>query len=370
MDSPRTASSDAIASATQARTGIPVQERTADESGPSAPSPALSRATVTDVARLAGVSGKTVSRVFAGSSSVSPETRTRVLEAAQRLRFRPNSLARDLRRGGVSTTVAFVMGDLSNAFYSKVAAGIERELAEHGLTLVIAATDDEAAHEQRVVGAMLERRVRSLLLVPIAPDQGYLEGERQLGTPVICVDRPARNLVTDSVVFDNAAGAEAAVRSLVQHGHRRVAFVGSAPTLYTHEERLAGYRRALAAAGIAPRPEYERHDATDATEAERATRALLALPEPPTALLAGNNKASVGILAVRQGMLQPFAFVGFDDFDLAATLGVSVVAHDPGEMGRAAVRLALWRQDDLVSPPRQVVVPTWLVQRGSGELAP
>src|SRR5688572_19498329 len=109
---------------------------------PGPPAPALTRATLADVARLAGVSGKTASRVISGQTNVAPETRQRVIAAAQRLRFRPNHLARDLRRGGVSTTVAFVMGDLTNPFYSGVAAGIEKELAGHGLTMVIAATDD------------------------------------------------------------------------------------------------------------------------------------------------------------------------------------------------------------------------------------
>ena len=327
----------------------------------------LSRARLSDVARLAGVSAKTVSRVIAGHHSVSPDTRQRVLEAARRLRFRPNHLARDLRQGGVSTTAAFVMGELRNPFYSQVAAGVERTLAEHGLTMIVAATRDDPAQEERVVAAMLERRVHSLLLIPIAADQSYLDGERQLGTPVVCIDRPAHNLAADSVVFANRTGAADAVRSLLGHGHRRIAFVGS--TVHTHQERLAGYRDALAEAGITLTPEWERTDADSPATAERAMTQLLAAADPPTAVLAGNNQVSTSVLRALRACGRPVAFIGFVDFDLAETLGISVVAHDPEDMGRQAVQLALSRHADLGAGATQVVLPTRLIRRGSGETA-
>ncbi|MEO6714482.1 MAG: LacI family DNA-binding transcriptional regulator [Mycobacteriales bacterium] len=331
---------------------------------------AMARPTLSDVARLAGVSGKTVSRVISGQHNVSVETRERVMAAATRLRFRPNHLARDLRRGGVTTTVGFVMGDLTNPFYSSVAAGIEREMARHGLTMVIASTDDDPGHEAQVVAAMLERRVRSLLIVPIAPDQSYLEGERQLGTPVVCIDRPAHNLAADSVLFANREGAAMAVRSLVERGHRKIGFIGSSPTLYTHLERLSGYRDALIDAGLRVSREWERSDAHDTESASRATHELLAGEDPPTAILAANNRASTGVLRALRDTVRRIAFIGFDDFDLADTLGITVVAHDPANMGTEAARLALTRERDLSGAPTQVVLPTHLVHRGSGELPP
>jgi LacI family transcriptional regulator len=340
------------------------------DAGRGAPVGPLSRATVSDVARLAGVSGKTVSRVISGQPNVSSLTRRRVLDAAQRLRFRPNHLARDLRRGGPSTTAAFVMGDLTNPFYSRVAAGIEKVLAEQGLRMLIAATGDDPAQEPGIVATMLERRVRSLFLVPIAADQSYLEGERQLGTPVVCVDRPGQNLVADSVVFANEDGAAAAVGSLLAHGHRRIAYVGGPASLYTHERRLAGYRRALLDAGVEAPHRWERTDSSDAASAEQAVRGLLDAVEPPTAILSSNNRASLGVLAALRDTDRRLAFISFDDFDLASVLGITVVAHDAEEMGREAVRLAVARQAHLTAPPSTVVLPTRLVRRGSGELPP
>lgn len=143
----------------------------------------------------------------------------------------------------MTTTVGFVIGDLTNPFYTLVAAGVERVLARDGLTLVIAATDDESRLEASVVSAMLERRIRALLLVPIADDHGYLEGERQFGTPIVAVDRPLSNAVSDSVVFDNRNGAKNGVLALLDAGHRRVAFVGSSESLYTGSAFVGTARR-------------------------------------------------------------------------------------------------------------------------------
>jgi LacI family transcriptional regulator len=335
-----------------------------------APAGPLSRATLSDVARLAGVSEKTVSRVISGEGGVSPATRARVLEAAQRLRFRPNHLARDLRRGTAPSTVAFVMGELVNPFYAAVAAGIEKALAEHGLTMVLASTDDDPKQEAAVVTSMLQQRLHSLLLVPAAEDQSYLEGERQLGTPVVCIDRPAQHLAADSVVLDNHDGAVDAVRSLAEHGHRRIAYIGGPPSLYTHRERLSGYRQAMFATDGDYSELYVRADGPDAPSAEVAARALLGSPQPPTAILAGNNRASLGVLRAVRDHPEPVAFISFDDFDMADLLGVTVIAHDPAVMGREAVRLAVLRQDDFALPVARCVLPTRLIRRGSGEIRP
>ena len=328
------------------------------------------RATVEDVARLAGVSSKTVSRVYGGSPSVSAETRERVLSAAKRLRYRPNTLARSLRRGGVTNTVAFVIGDLRNPFYFHVAAGIERELAERGLTMILATTDDTPDSEAVVVDALLSQRVRALLLIPTADDQSYLEGERQLGTPVISVDRPARNLVADSVVLANRSGMAEAVRSLTEIGHRRIGFVSNPSEFHTLHERLAGYRDALRDVGVTDTTRWERLDNDPTVSTEAAVRELLELDDPPTAIVTGNNRATTGAMRVVREQAGRVALIGFDDFELADMLGISVVAYDTMELGRAAARLALERLEDPTGFTRQVEIPTRLVQRGSGEVPP
>lgn len=333
-------------------------------------SPTQSRATLADVGRLAGVSPKTVSRVVLGSSNVAPETKDRVLAAARSLRFRPNHLARSLRHGSVTNTVAFVIGDLKNPFYFLVATGIERELSRHGLMMILAATDDEPSSEARVIETLLKQRVRALLMVPIAGDQGYLEGERQLGTPVVAIDRPAHNLIADSVVLQNFEGTANAVRELIAAGHRRIAFVCSPAALYTHQERLRGYRHALKEAGITDAAQWERLEDADGPTAEESVRDLLSLPVPPTAIVAGNNRASSGVVRALGNRFDRIAFIGFDDFELADASGISVVAYDPAELGRRAAQLVVARLDDPISLPQQIEIATRLIKRGSGESAP
>ncbi|MEV7692334.1 LacI family DNA-binding transcriptional regulator [Microbacterium sp. NPDC089189] len=330
------------------------------------------RATLEDVARLAGVSSKTVSRVFTHRELVAAETVERVLTASKRLRFRPNPLARGLRRGGATNTVGFIIGELSNPFYYKVAAGIERELALSGLSLVVATTDDSPEGEERVAEALLGQRIGALLLIPVADDQSYLEGERHLGTPVITIDRPARNLVADSLVLANHRGVFDATTRLLARGHRRIGYVCNPASVYTQAERLRGYRDALAAYGITDSARWERLADDLSVPAERLVADLLEGPDAPTALITGNNRITIGALRVLRGRPDEgsIALVGFDDFDTADVLGVTVVSYDPVELGRSAARLTIERTRDPAGFTRQLELPTWVVERGSGERAP
>lgn len=323
------------------------------------------RATIADVARLAGVSLKTASRALNGHPSVKSSTRSKVLQASTALRFRPNAMARELRRGGRATTIAFVIGDLTNPFYAQVASGVIEATAELGLTLVMAASGDQEARERPTVDSMLERRVLALLLVPIAADHSYLEGERQFGTPIVAVDRPLTNVASDSVTFDNRGGSRSGVLALAEAGHRRIGFVGSSSHLYTHGERLLGYQDALMMRDLPREPGLVREDSASIDTADAATTDMLGTAEPPDAIFAGNNRATLGALRAIQRTGAPTALIGFDDFEAAESLGVSVVSHSPQDMGRKAAGLALRRIDALDGGLEQTVLPTRLVLRDS-----
>ncbi|MDY0910544.1 LacI family DNA-binding transcriptional regulator [Microbacterium sp. CFBP9034] len=330
------------------------------------------RATLEDVARLADVSSKTVSRVFTHRELVAPETVERVLAAAKRLRFRPNPIARSLRRGGSTDTIGFIMGDLNNPFYYKVAAGMERELASHGFSLVVATTDDTAEGEERVAEALLGQRLGALMIIPVADDQSYLEGERHLGTPVIAIDRPARNLVADSIVLENHRGVFEATTRLLERGHRRIGYVCNPASVYTQSERLRGYRDALAAYGVVDSSRWERLADDLSIPADRFVADLLGQDDAPTALITGNNRVTIGALRVLRDRADDgrTALVGFDDFDTADVLGVTVITYNPLELGRAAAELAIERMKDPAGFTRQLSLPTWIVERGTGERPP
>ncbi|MGI9823590.1 LacI family DNA-binding transcriptional regulator [Agromyces sp. Marseille-Q5079] len=330
------------------------------------------RATLDDVARLAGVSSKTVSRVYSDRDVVAPETVDRVLSAAKRLRFRPNTLARRLRRGGATNTIGFVMGDLGNPFYYKVAGGIEEELRRNGHALVVATTDDTPDGEERVADALLAQRIDALLLIPAADDQSYLEGERQLGTPVIAIDRPARNLIADSIVLENHRGTFDATTRLLELGHRRIAYACNPADVYTQAERVRGYRDAMAAYGVHDTADLERLTDDRTIRAEAIIGDLLDARDAPTAVITGNNRMTIGALRALRDRPETTApaLIGFDDFDTADVLGVTVVSYDPVELGRQAARLALERIGDPGGFTRQIELPTWIVARGTGERPP
>jgi len=200
-------------------------------------------------------------------------------------------------------------------------------------------------------------------------DHGYLSAERGLGTPLVFLDRTPRDIDADTVVLDNHGGVTAAVRHLVERGHRRIAFVGDLSRLPTHLERVAAYEQALAEAGIAEadRRAYARDGAHDAEAAEAEVRALLDLAEPPTALITANNRITTGALRALRGLDHPPALIGFDDFDLADLLDVTVIAHDPVRMGELGVELLLDRLSGRQGAARRVLMPTRLLARGSGE---
>jgi LacI family transcriptional regulator len=329
------------------------------------------RPTMVDVAELAGVSLKTVSRVVNHEAGVRPETEARVRVAVESLGYRANDIARNLRRGRPSATIGLVIEDVRNPFYSAVARAVEQVARDHGYVVVIANSDEDAAAERTAVASLLERRVGGLLMVPAGRDHAYLRDEVRLGTPVVFMDRPVDSIDADEILLDNVGGARQAIEHLLERGHQRIAVVADSLDIVTIAERLWGYRRTVDAAGLAVDERLIRPGLHDVRAAEAATVDLLALPDPPTAIFATNNRGCVG--ALRALHLHPSersrpALVGFDDFELADLLGVTVVRHDPHEMGRQAANLLFARLSGDESPPRRIVLPTELVVRGSEEL--
>ncbi len=328
------------------------------------------RPTLTQVAELAGVSLKTASRALNSEPNVSAPTGRRVRDAADQLGYRLNGIARELRRGGTSSLVGLVSGDLTNPFYSAVASGIERELRRHGLLLVTANNDEDAELERSLVDAFLERRVRALLVIPSGDDHEYLAVEGNRGVPFVFLDRPPDGLAADAVLIDNAGGARSATEHLLTAGHRRIALVADLARMAPQRDRIDGFLSAMRAAGNEEWQPYLRTDVHDVRGAERTVRELLALDPAPTAVFTTNNRLTTGALRAVRDVVGPPALVGFDDFELADVLGTTVVAHDMTALGREAARLAYERISGHAGPARTIVISTSLVARGSGERPP
>ena len=325
-----------------------------------------------DVAEAAGVSLKTVSRVINAEPGVAPHTAERVSGAIATLGFERNDLARSLRHGHSSGTLGLVIEDVANPFYSAIAQAVETKARERGLLLITASAREDPEREQELVTALLRRRVDALLMVPAGPDHRYVSNGGGGHARAVFLDRPPGMIEADTVLSDDAGGARTGVEHLIRHGHRRIAFVGDAAELYTASERLAGYRAALQDAGITPHDGLVSTGHREAGEAEAAVAQLLELPPDrrPTALLAANNRNTVGAIRAIDAHDSRIALVGFDDFELADVLKVTVVRADPYLMGERAAELAFARLDGDDGPPRRITIPTTLIERGSGEVEP
>jgi LacI family transcriptional regulator len=326
-----------------------------------------------DVASTAGVSLKTVSRVVNRETGVKADTAARVEAAIARLGFARNDVARSLRHGRANA-LGLVIEDVANPFYSAIARSVEDAAHARSHILITGSCEENAERERELVLRLLRRSVDALLIVPAGTDHRYLLPEIGAGTPIVFLDRPPRGIDADTVLLDNLGGARAATEHLLEHGHERIAFVGDPPSLYTAQERLVGYHAALESAGVAARAELVATGSHDAASAERAARKLLDLPAKrrPTALFTANNRNTIGALRALGDAPAPIALVGFDDFELADMLPVpvTVVRHDPAEMGRIASDLAYARLDGEDALPQRLIIACEVVARGSGEVKP
>ena len=330
----------------------------------------MGRPTMRDVASTAGVSLKTVSRVVNSEDGVRPATAARVEAAIAHLGFARNDVARSLRHGRANA-LGLVIEDVANPFYSAIVRTVEDAAHARSHILITGSCEEDPERERELVLRLLRRSVDALLIVPAGNDHRYLQAEIA-GTPIVFLDRPPCGVEADSVLLDNVGGARAATEHLLRHGHERIAYVGDQPPLYTAAERLAGYRAALRDAGVRADERLVSAGSHDAVAAEQAVRALLALPSDrrPTALFTANNRNTVGALrALRDGDAK-IALVGFDDFELADMLPVpvTVVGHDPAEMGRIGVEMAYERLDGEDGRPRRRTIDCAVVARGSGEV--
>jgi LacI family transcriptional regulator len=325
-------------------------------------------ATMRDVARSAGVSLKTVSRVVNGETTVAPDLAARVRAAVDSLNYRPHIGATMLRRNDRRTrTIGVLLEDVSNPFSAAVHRAVEDEARRHGVHVLTGSLDEDPQREREMARAFAQRQADGLIVAPTGSDQSYLGSFGDI--PIVFVDRPASGFAADSVLATNAAGAAEAVRHLIAHGHRRIAYLGDHVRISTARSRYQGYLEALGEAGL---ESFGAHELHDPASADHATGTVLSGAGPPTAIFASQNLITIGAVRAlrRLGRHRDVALVGFDDFPLADLLdpGVTVVAQDPVTMGRTAARALFERIDGADGPAREFWIPTTLIPRGSGEL--
>ncbi len=328
-----------------------------------------------EVAALAGVSLKTVSRVINAEPGVSAELATRVGAAIERLDYRHNLQASSLRRvDGKSATIGVILEDIANPFSSTLHRAIENVAGKRGVLVLAGSLEEDAARERELVSAFASRRVDGLVIMPASHDHSYLLNERKAGTALVFVDRPPSFLDADTVLTDNLGGARRGIQHLLAHGHRRIAYLGDLQSIVTAALRYQGYREELDAHHLPLDPDLVRLDLRGTERAEAETTKLLALRPAPTAIFAAQNLLTIGVFRAlrRLGLHHKIALAGFDDILLADMLdpGITVIAQDPAAMGTAAAELLFSRLDGDRPPTVHRIIPTRLIARGSGEIGP
>lgn len=324
--------------------------------------------TVHDVARLAGVSPMTVSRAVGGSKHVAADTRARVLRAANELGYVRNENARSIRPGQRTGLLGVVITNIENPYYAGVLLGVEEVAGRGGRRILVGMSHGEAELERTLVDDFVGRKVEGLVVVPAGGESEHLSEAGRGGLPLVLASRGLPGLGVDTVLVDDVTGARQGTSLLLEQGRRRLAFLGNVESVSTAERRYEGFLLAHQRAGVGVDPSVVVRDRLDADEAESAAEQMLAGDDPPDGYFAANNRIAVGALrALLRAPREPGAdvppLVSFDDFEFSGALGypVSVIDHDPRELGRTAARMLLEQLDgEVVRSAHVVALPATL----------
>jgi LacI family transcriptional regulator len=332
-------------------------------------------ATLNDVAKRAGVSPMTVSRVINNSGYIHEKTRARVEQAIAELGYVPNMLARSLRFKQTKT-LALVISDVTNPFWTTVARGVEDAASEQGFSVILCNTDESPNKEAQYLNVVVQKQVDGVLLVPAFSSVESVKFLQDCGVPFVVLDRRVPDSLVDVVRCDSEAGAYQLTRHLIELGHRRIAALSGPQAVTTAADRIAGYRRALVESGLEDQA-VEYYGEFSARSGYEMARKALAIQPRPTGLLAANNFILIGALrALKEAGLRvpdDVSIVTFDD--LLEVLGVdpfvTVISQPAYEIGRRATALLLDRVSNPgPAEPQEIILPTQLIVRQSSSAPP
>lgn len=327
--------------------------------------------TISDVAKQAGVSPATVSRVIQGAKNVSPATRVKVERAIEELGYVPSAVAQSLRSKR-TRSLALVVSDITNPFWTTVARGVEDAAQRHDYSVLLCNTDENLAKQLRYLDFLIGQQVDGVIIAPYDSDAQHLDKLRRRNIPTVLIDRRIEGWDLDSVCGDSLSGARALVQHLIGLGHSQIATISGPAITSTAEDRIAGYCLALTEAGISIDPRLIKRGEFRDISGEMLTHQLLDEGLEPTAIFAANNAIAMGVIdALSQRNLripQDIALVCFDDMPTSSHLFpfLTVMAQPAYDMGVNAAQLLLSRLNSEVKlQPRHVVLPVRLIVRHS-----
>jgi LacI family transcriptional regulator len=329
--------------------------------------------TIRDVAKAAGASTATVSHVLNGSRFVAPETKERVERAIRELNYRPHEVARSLRRSRTGT-IGVMISDISNPFFADLVLGVEdvvhQDIARYNF--ILCNTEESFEKERMYLDVLSQKRVDGLVIAPVGGNASAIRNLIAEGLPVVCVDRELRDVETDTIVVDNRSAARTLSRHLISVGRRRIAALQARLTAHSIDERVIGYREALAEAGLLDKAPGVAIGDSNIEAACAAARTLLAKRPRPDAIFCTNNFMTLGAMrAVAELNLvcpDDVGVAGVDDLPWTAGFRprLTAVAQPARTMGQEAATLLLDRiARRREGPPVRLVLPTQLLVRES-----
>lgn len=333
-----------------------------------------SKVRIKDVARRAGVSTATVSRVLANQPYASEETKERVLRAVAALGYRPNRVARSLRvqRSGI---VALIIPDIENPFFHRIARAVQDTMAAHQCAVFLCNTDENLEKQALSIDLVRAEQVAGVIIAPVSEHDHPQDTLRQLDMPTVVIDRRMADLDADTVRIENATAAEAAVAHLIEDGHRRVGAILGTDLATTGRERRDGYLKALATHGLPLEAELLAIGPLEGANRQdvgyQLTQRLLDLSTPPTAIFTGTNLLTLGaVQAIQERSLSipdDVAIAAFDEIDWMPVFrpSLTAVAQPVYEIGQRAAECLLRRIDDPARPVEDIVLPASLIVRQS-----
>lgn len=322
--------------------------------------------TMLDVSREAGVSSATVSRVLTGSAEVDPKTRALVLAAVEKLGYRPNLVARGLRRQA-SQVIALIITDIENPFYTAVCRGVEDSARLTGYSVILCNADRDIEKEREYLRVVEDQNASGIIISPASEHRTNISNLVARGLPVIAVDM-ALAAATGSVLVDNKDAGALATNHLIEAGCKRIACITGPAENSTAADRMEGYHRAMAQAGLRVEPELVAYSNYMEDGGYEATKRLLDLKRRPEGLFVTNNRMAVGALRALQeagvGIPDDMNVIGFDELPWALELHpcLSLVRQPAYRIGQEAARvlIACIRKEEVA---RHIVLDAELVAR-------
>ena len=327
-------------------------------------------ATISEVAKKAGVSPTTVSHVINRTRFVSDEKRERVERAIEEMDYRPNALARSLRNG-YTHTLGLILPDSANPFFAEVGHSIEIAAFQAGYSVILCNTENDFAKENLYIDVLTKKQVDGMIFVMMGERNDSLKKLVEMEVPTVVMDRDLPGLEMDVVLADNHQGGVLAVDHLISMGHKRIGCIAGPSSINPSSRRLAGYKQALQAANLVAEPELIMNGDFHPESGWKLGHAMLSQRNAPTAIFACNDLMAIGVMraATELGLRIPddLALVGYDDIELASYTSPSLttIKQPKAEMGLASLTFLLRRIKDKQSSPQYALLPVSLVIRGS-----